>query len=185
MEYFQFEIKRVHPNKGKWIEVRRVRELYPHLFVDYIIHFEELKILILQFLEKNKSMWRARWDISNNTSFTSNGHFMQNLFNYEVLWKLQKRGWCGIHIADVSMISWLHHHDDMEACNISTYHIELVKSTSSGTSGRLPHGIHMDDMACPRGTTWNGRYKLDTIGKNGGSIVTCDEASTWNHVYQP
>jgi hypothetical protein len=34
VEYLRVDIKGVKPSKEKWMEIGRVRELYPHLFVE-------------------------------------------------------------------------------------------------------------------------------------------------------
>jgi hypothetical protein len=46
----------------------------------------------LLYAKKTTSMHKARQDISIHTSFISNGHHMQRLFNSEIWKKMEKKG---------------------------------------------------------------------------------------------
>lgn len=64
----------------------------------------------------------------------------------------------------------------METWEATMCHSKLVELVYSWTSGRLPCGIHTDDVVGLEGTTWHGKYS--------GNHLAHSMKFTWCHVDQ-
>jgi len=39
VEYIYVGFKRMHPSKERWIDTKNIKELYPHMFIEYFWDF--------------------------------------------------------------------------------------------------------------------------------------------------
>ena len=121
---------------------------------------------LFQMPVKTTSMWRDRWELSNDASFASNRHYMKNLFNSEVL--RQKKG--DVASIPLTLACW---HGSTIGCHM----LHGLDTINIQSTPMVDFHMTFEQM------TWKveevPRGKVSTVNMLSGRPIRCHMARQW------